>query len=105
MATLRSAPPASLAGSPVVELRDIEQRISTDLVTGTTRPIDLPASNVLQFILADGSKISARPSGTEPKIKFYFSMKAPFKGPSAYAEQVREMEGRMKQIQVELGMA
>ena len=105
MATLRSAPPASLAGSPVVELRDIEQRTSTDLITGTTRPIDLPASNVLQFILADGSKISARPSGTEPKIKFYFSMKATFKGQSAYAEQVREMEGRMKQIQVELGMA
>jgi phosphoglucomutase len=105
MAALRSAPPASLAGSPVVELRDIEQRTSTDLVTGTTRPIDLPASNVLQFILADGSKISARPSGTEPKIKFYFSMKATFKGPSAYVEQVREMEGRMKQIQVELGMA
>jgi phosphoglucomutase len=105
MAALRSTPPASLAGSPVVELRDSEQRTSSDLVTGTTRPIDLPSSNVLQFILADGSKISARPSGTEPKIKFYFSMKAKFKGSSAYAEQVREMEGRMKQIQVELGMA
>jgi len=59
---------------------------------------------VLQFVLADGSKISARPSGTEPKIKFYFSMKAPFKGLEHYAEQVAEMETRMKIIQEELGM-
>jgi len=43
-------------------------------LTGEKRAIDLPKSNVLQFLLADGSKISVRPSGTEPKIKFYFSV-------------------------------
>jgi phosphoglucomutase len=105
MAALRSSPPAVLAGSPVIELRDIKQRTATDLRTGKSTPIELPSSNVLQFILEDGSKISARPSGTEPKIKFYFSMKAKFNGAEAYAGQVREMEARMKQIQLELGMA
>jgi phosphoglucomutase len=105
MAALRSTPPAVLAGSPVIELRDIQQCTATDLRSGKSTPIELPASNVLQFILEDGSKISARPSGTEPKIKFYFSMKAPFKGSSLYASQVQEMEARMKHIQVELGMA
>ena len=104
MTNLRSNPPKQLAGSDVVELRDIEQQQSTDLRTGAFKQLNLPASNVLQFVLADGSKISARPSGTEPKIKFYFSMKAPFKGLEHYAEQVAEMETRMKIIQEELGM-
>ncbi len=104
MTNLRSNPPKQLAGSDVVELRDIEQQQSTDLRTGAFKQLNLPASNVLQFVLADGSKISARPSGTEPKIKFYFSMKAPFKGLEHYAEQVAEMETRMRIIQEELGM-
>lgn len=101
---LRSNPPKQLAGSDVIELRDIQLQQTTDLRTGVHKKLDLPASNVLQFVLADGSKISARPSGTEPKIKFYFSMKAPFKGMEHYAEQVSEMERRMRVIQEELGM-
>jgi phosphoglucomutase len=104
MTSLRSNPPKQLAGSDVVELRDIQQQQMTDLRTGVSKKLDLPTSNVLQFVLADGSKISARPSGTEPKIKFYFSMKAPFKGEQNYAEQVSQMEARMKIIQEELGM-
>lgn len=104
MAALRSNPPSVLAGSPVVELRDIQEGKTTNLRSGESTSLTLPASNVLQFVLEDGSKISARPSGTEPKIKFYFSMKSPFKGASHYTDQVREMETRMKQIQSELGM-
>ena len=104
MTNLRTHPPKELAGSEVVELRDIQQQQTTDLRSGISQKLDLPASNVLQFVLADGSKISARPSGTEPKIKFYFSMKAPFKGVEFYPEQVAEMERRMKIIQEELGM-
>ncbi|MFM9006103.1 MAG: phospho-sugar mutase, partial [Flavobacteriales bacterium] len=104
MTTLRSNPPKQLAGSEVVELRDIQLQQSTDLRTGVVKKMDIPASNVLQFVLADGSKISARPSGTEPKIKFYFSMKAPFKGEQHYTAQVSEMEARMKTIQEELGV-
>jgi len=61
-------------GSPVVQLLDYEIHTGRNLQTGEAWEIDLPKSNVLQFILADGSKISARPSGTEPKIKFYFSV-------------------------------
>ena len=70
----RTNPPAVINGSKVVELLDYELRVAKNLVTGATSPIELPKSNVLQFILEDGSKISARPSGTEPKIKFYFSV-------------------------------
>ncbi len=74
MSAYRSQPPATINGSPVVQLLDYDLKVGKDLTTGKTWPIDLPKSNVLQFILADGSKISARPSGTEPKIKFYFSV-------------------------------
>ncbi len=72
----RANPPALIAGSKVTTLLDYQLQKGTNLVTGETYPIDLPKSNVLQFITDDGSKISARPSGTEPKIKFYFSVNA-----------------------------
>jgi phosphoglucomutase len=104
MASLRANPPKTLAGSPVIELRDIQLQQITILQSGEVKKLDLPASNVLQFVLQDGSKISARPSGTEPKIKFYFSMKAPFQGTPQYKQQVAEMEKRMVTIQEELGM-
>jgi phosphoglucomutase len=74
------------------------------LRSGIIQKLNLPASNVLQFILKDGSKISARPSGTEPKIKFYFSMKAPFQGEEHYKQQVEEMEQRMITIQNQIGI-
>jgi phosphoglucomutase len=74
MSAYRSHPPAVINGSPVVQLLDYELQTGKNLQTGETWPIKLPKSNVLQFILGDGSKISARPSGTEPKIKFYFSV-------------------------------
>ena len=70
----RSNPPKTIDGIPVVNLLDYELKIGKNLVEGTSWTIELPKSNVLQFELEDGSKISARPSGTEPKIKFYFSV-------------------------------
>jgi phosphoglucomutase len=75
MERFRQSPPRALNGIPVTTLLDYEKRESRDLASGTVTPITLPKSNVLQFILEDGSKISARPSGTEPKIKFYFSVR------------------------------
>ena len=60
--------------SKVITINDYLDRRSTDIKSGKVSPIDLPVSNVLQFFLEDGSKISVRPSGTEPKIKFYFSV-------------------------------
>ncbi|MBX0288983.1 phospho-sugar mutase [Hymenobacter sp. HSC-4F20] len=77
MAGLRANPPRTIAGQPVVELRDYKTGRIRDLRTNLESETGLESSNVLQFILEDGSKISARPSGTEPKIKFYFSVRQP----------------------------
>ncbi|TGE06493.1 phospho-sugar mutase [Hymenobacter fodinae] len=77
MRDLRANPPATIAGLLVVELRDYKTGKIRDLRTGLESETGLESSNVLQFILEDGSKISARPSGTEPKIKFYFSVRQP----------------------------
>ena len=74
MTALRNDPPKTLAGSPVVIAIDHSNSTQTDLRTGVTSSTELPASNVLQFITEAGDKVSARPSGTEPKIKFYFSV-------------------------------
>ena len=70
----RTAPPTSLGGAKVATIKDYKSSVSTDVQTGETTKIDLPSSNVLQFFTEDGSIISARPSGTEPKIKFYCSV-------------------------------
>jgi phosphoglucomutase len=75
----RKNPPATIAGAQVTTLLDYQLQKGTNLVTGETWTIELPKSNVLQFITADGTKISARPSGTEPKIKFYFSVNTQLK--------------------------
>ena len=74
MKTLRENPPAEINGSKLVVLKDYQSLKEKNLVEGTEVVLDFPKSNVLQFITEDGSKISARPSGTEPKIKFYFSV-------------------------------
>lgn len=104
MSHLRSTPPASLGGSEVVEIRDIQKGLSVNVRSGVTTKLMLPSSNVLQFILADGSKVSARPSGTEPKIKFYFSMKEPLRSGGDYTSQVEKIESRILLIQKELGL-
>lgn len=74
MTAYRENPPTIINGSPVVKLFDYQLQHVTNLSSGEKTALDLPKSNVLQFLLADGSRISARPSGTEPKIKFYFSV-------------------------------
>lgn len=104
MAELRAKPPVSLGGSDVVEVRDIATAKRKNLKTGEETEMDLPTSNVLQFVLADGSKISARPSGTEPKIKFYFSIKEGFEGRANYKAQVERIKKRIDTIRGELGV-
>lgn len=74
MTGYRNDPPKTIDGVAVAQLLDYELQIGKNLQTGESWKIDLPKSNVLQFILNDGTQISARPSGTEPKIKFYFSV-------------------------------
>ena len=75
MERFRSTPPESLGGEKITKVKDYLSSIQKDLKTGGESAIDLPKSNVLQFFTENGSKISVRPSGTEPKIKFYFSVK------------------------------
>ncbi|MCD6180624.1 MAG: phospho-sugar mutase [Bacteroidales bacterium] len=77
MVDYRNNPPKYINNSEVVAIKDYQKQLFYDLKTGKEQIIDLPKSNVLQFFTADGSKISIRPSGTEPKIKYYFGVKAP----------------------------
>ncbi|HEX6181201.1 MAG TPA: phospho-sugar mutase, partial [Chitinophagaceae bacterium] len=98
METYRSNPPKSINGSDVVQLLDYEKRVGRNLKTNETWEIKLPKSNVLQFILADGSKISARPSGTEPKIKFYFSVNTKLDKAGDYEKVCEELDERIKGI-------
>jgi phosphoglucomutase len=98
MENYRQQPPKELAGARVVQLLDYQLQKSTNLLTGEQQPIALPKSNVLQFITADGSKISARPSGTEPKIKFYFSVNAPLSHKAAYETILGELKTKIDQI-------
>ncbi len=76
MQNYRNTPPTEINGLKVTEIYDYKNSITTKLASGVTSVIDLPKSDVLQFVLADDTKITIRPSGTEPKIKFYFSVKA-----------------------------
>ena len=80
MARFRNTPPTEIEGEKVVEIRDYKVSEARNLLTGKISVIDLPKSDVLQFFTESGSKISIRPSGTEPKIKFYFSMKGKLEG-------------------------
>lgn len=74
MLNFRQNPPKNLLGSRITEIRDYKLGISKDIIFGVDTVINLPKSDVLQFFTEDGIKVSVRPSGTEPKIKFYFSM-------------------------------
>ena len=102
MKSYRDNPPKEIAGSKVTELYDYGLQQKTDLKTGTKERIALPKSDVLQFITEDGSKISARPSGTEPKIKFYFSVHTPLKSAAAYEETDKVLSGRIQKIIADL---
>ena len=76
MSGLRTSPPETLGGVRVATVRDYRDSVETDVSTGAKSGIKLPSSNVLQFVLGDGSIVTARPSGTEPKIKFYASCRS-----------------------------
>ena len=73
MADLRSHAPASIGGAKVTGVKDYQSRVAKDLITGIETAIDLPKSNVLEFLLGDCGSVIARPSGTEPKVKFYYT--------------------------------
>ena len=94
----RKQPPTEIAGSKVVTLLDYQLQLSTNLLTGAQTTIQLPKSNVLQFVTEDGTKISARPSGTEPKIKFYFSVNAVLPNRAAFDEVYAHLQNKINTI-------
>jgi phosphoglucomutase len=98
----RNNPPKVINGSAVVELLDYQLQKGKNLVKGSEWDINLPTSNVLQFILEDGSKISARPSGTEPKIKFYFSVNTKMNNKDEYEAKNAELQKKIDAIIADL---
>jgi phosphoglucomutase len=100
----RSNPPQTIGGAAVQNLFDYELQKGKNLQTGEVWTIDLPKSNVLQFELADGTKISARPSGTEPKIKFYFSVNAPLESAAKFHEMEKQLDDKIAGIIKEMGL-
>ncbi|MEM6319608.1 MAG: phospho-sugar mutase, partial [Bacteroidota bacterium] len=103
MEGFRSNPPKELGGSTITEIKDYQSSISTNALTGETTAIDLPSSNVLQFYTEDGSIISARPSGTEPKIKFYCSVNEPLVSKEDFEATQTKLDNKLAQILEDLG--
>jgi len=99
---LRHQAPESFAGQKVVTVKDYMHLTETDVETGRVNSIDFPASNVLQFITEGGYIISARPSGTEPKIKFYISVNGQLSDKSQYLNRAGELDKLIEQIKSEL---
>jgi phosphoglucomutase len=98
MKRYRENPPESIHDSPVTEILDYQSGVSKNLGTAKESKILLPKSNVLQFKLQDGTKISCRPSGTEPKIKFYFSVNAPLESADELEKIQKILEDRLSGI-------
>jgi phosphoglucomutase len=105
MEGFRTSPPAFIDGSEVVEMLDYETQTGKNLISGETWQLQLPKSNVLQFITADGSKISARPSGTEPKIKFYFSVHTTLASKEAYDHTFAGLDQKIQRIIKDMSLA
>ena len=104
MVKFRQAPPSTLGGSKVVKLIDYQSSTEKDLTTGKEMPIDYPKSNVLQFFTEDESKVSIRPSGTEPKIKFYFSVNDTLDESESVNDVKKKLEGKINSIISDLGL-
>jgi phosphoglucomutase len=104
MSDLRKNPPRKLGGSNVVKMNDVKNGSSVDLKDNTTTPLQLPSSNVLQFFLENGAVVTARPSGTEPKIKFYFSVHTELPRKELYNEKLDELKYQIQKIKSDLGI-
>lgn len=100
----RAAPPHSICGSPVVIVRDYLSRESLDLRTGVRTPIWIEKSNVLQFLTADDTIISIRPSGTEPKIKYYFGVREPLPSIAQFNAVEQKLDAKIDRMKRELGL-
>ncbi|MGI5974403.1 MAG: phospho-sugar mutase [Paludibacter sp.] len=105
MSDFRSNPPKEIAGSKVKIVKDYQSLVQTNLLTGEKNTLDMPAtSNVLQFFTEDGAKISIRPSGTEPKIKFYIEVRGNMNSRADYKQADQLAEAKIKAVMKSLGI-
>ena len=105
MVNFRNNPPKHLAGSEISVIKDYETLIERNLISGIELPINQKiTANVLQFFTLDGSKVSVRPSGTEPKIKFYIEVKDKMDSPDQYDETENKTNQKIDQVMVDLGL-
>jgi phosphoglucomutase len=105
MENFRQNPPKELAGSPVKKMKDFKSLKQTCIKCGTVSDIEMPdTANVLQFFTEDGTKVSVRPSGTEPKIKFYIEVKGEMKSAADYAKANAEAEAKVEAIRKSLNL-
>lgn len=106
MKNFRENPPKQLGGSPVIEVKDYDSLNLTDMRTGNVSKLDMPTtSNVLQYFTEDGSKVSVRPSGTEPKIKFYIEVRGKMASAADYDRAISEADNKIEAVKRYLGIA
>ena len=105
MKAFRANPPKSLGGSPITIIKDYADLNLTDVATGKTVKMDMPVtSNVLQYFTEDGSKVSIRPSGTEPKIKFYIEVKGKLADAADYDRAIADADAKIETVKKDLGI-
>lgn len=104
MEDFRHETPDSIGGEKVVKILDYQSSLARDIVSGKEEKIDLPKSNVVQFITDKDTKITARPSGTEPKIKFYISVNTELRDKSEFETVRQSLEQRISEIKTSLGL-
>lgn len=102
MVDFRATPPRTILGSPVVKINDFLSLEQTDVRTGAKTPIEQDKSNVLQWFTEDGTIVSVRPSGTEPKIKFYFGVKAPLASVAEFDTTLAQLDAKIEGIKKDL---
>jgi len=100
----RKTPPTILNGSKVTLIKDYGQQKEFDFITNTTKAINLPKSNVLQFFTEDGSKVTVRPSGTEPLIKFYFGVKTDVADKNSFKQAESVLQNKIAELKKSLGI-
>ena len=103
MVNFRENPPKEIAGSPVVEIRDYKEQTKT-LAHGKETMNDIPKSNVLIYYTEDGTKVCVRPSGTEPKIKFYVSVKDQIASKNDFKEKLQTLGAKIDQVKTDLNL-
>ena len=104
MIQLRNNPPKEIAGERVALIEDYSNSQAKNLQSHETHPIDIPKSNVLIYYTENGTKVAARPSGTEPKIKFYISVNSNLKDTSEFKTLDKELDSKIETIKKELGL-